>query len=171
MLDILKEYQKKCHLRNKSNDEETSKKLREGSLDNSSACSDVSVNNDAFTEGLKSPECVGILMNSMLNLEKEIGQIFKMLKKTEHRQIKGKCQLTDLAKGVDFTTQKFDEYEKDRREKDVIMANLPSEIKSANMKVENLEKKMDRQEQYSRRHCNLIHGLKKDKKESTDIEF
>ena len=58
MLDILKEYQKKCHLRNKSNDEETSKKLREGSLDNSSACSDVSVNNDAFTEGLKSPECV-----------------------------------------------------------------------------------------------------------------
>ena len=170
MLDILKEYQKKCHLRNKSNDEETSKKLREGSLDNSSACSDVSVNNDAFTEGLKSPECVGILMNSMLNLEKEIGQIFKMLKKTEHRQIKGKCQLTDLAKDVDFTTQKFDEYEKDRREKDVIIANLPSEIKSANMKVENLEKKMDRQEQYSRRHCNLIHGLKKDK-ESTDIEF
>ena len=69
-------------MRNKSNDEETSKKLREGSLDNSSACSDVSVNNDAFTEGLKSPECVGILMNSMLNLEKEIGQIFKMLKKT-----------------------------------------------------------------------------------------
>ena len=54
---------------------------------------------------------------------------------------------------------------------DVIIANLPSEIKSANMKVENLEKKMDRQEQYSRRHCNLIHGLKKDKKESTDIEF
>ena len=39
------------------------------------------------------------------------------------------------------------------------------------MKVENLEKKMDRQEQYSRGHCNLIHWLKEEKKESTDVEF
>ena len=43
---------KKRDLSNKSSDEEASKKLREGSLDNS-ACSDVSVNNeDPFTERL-----------------------------------------------------------------------------------------------------------------------
>ena len=52
-------------------------------------------------------------MNCMQNLEKQVGQIFKMLEKTEDRQIQGECQLTDLAKGVDFKTQKFDEYEKD----------------------------------------------------------
>ena len=51
----------------------------------------------------------------MQNLEKQVGQISKILKKTEDRQIKGKCQLTDLAKGVDFITQKF---EKDMYEKD-----------------------------------------------------
>ena len=36
------------------------------------------------------------------------------------------------------------------------------------MKVQSLEKKMDRQEQYSRRYCILIHGLKEEKCESTD---
>ena len=67
-----------------------------------------------------------------------------------------------------FITQKFDEYEKDRREKDAIIATLQSELKSASMKVEDLEKKMDRQEQYSRRNCILIHGLKEEQNKSTN---
>ena len=116
-------------------------KLCKGGLDNS-AVSDVSVNNeDPFTEGLKSPECESILMNCMHNLEKQVRQIFKMLEKTNDSQIKGECKLTDLAKGVEFITQKFDEYEKDRREKDSIIATLQNELKSASMKVEDLEKK------------------------------
>ena len=60
----------------------------------------------------------------MQNLEKQVGQIFKMLEKTEYGQIKGQCQLTDLAKGVEFITQKFDEYEKDRHEKGEIIVTL-----------------------------------------------
>ena len=107
-------------------------------------------------------------MNCMPNLEKQIGQVFKMLEKTEDRQIKGECQLTDLAKGVDFITQKFDDYEKDRHEKGAIIATLQSELKSASMKAEDLEKRMNRQEQYFRRNCILIHGLKEQKIESTD---
>ena len=91
-----------------------------------------------------------------------------MLEKTEDRQIKGECQLTDLAKGVEFITQKFDEYEKDSREKDPIIAALQSELKNFNIKVEDLEKKIERQEQYSRRNCNIIHGLKEEKNESAN---
>ena len=159
---------KKRDLNNKSSDEEASKKFREGSLDNS-ACSDVSVNNEnPFTEGLKSPECVSILMNCMQNLEKQVGQIFIMLEKTEDRHIKGEFQLTDLAKGADFLTQKFDEYEKNRREKEATIATLQSELKSASMKLEELEKTMDRQEQYSRRNCILIHGLKEENESADD---
>ena len=104
----------------------------------------------------------------MQGLQKQVRQTFKMLEKTEDRQIQGKCQLIDLAKGVDFITQKFDEYEKDRREKDRITASLQSELKSASMKVEDLEKKIKRKEQYSRRNCILIHRLKEEKNESTD---
>ena len=59
----------------------------------------------------------------------------------EDRQIKGECQLTDSTKRVEFITQKPDEYEKDRREKDAIIATLQNELKSAFMKVEDLEKK------------------------------
>ena len=36
------------------------------------------------------------------------------------------------------------------------------------MKAEDLEKNMDRQEQYSRRNCILIYGLKEELNESTD---
>ena len=104
----------------------------------------------------------------MQNLEKQVGQIFKMLEKIEGRQIKDECQLADLAKGVDFITQKFDECEKDRREKDAVTATLQSELNSAGMKVEDLEKKVDRQEQYSRGNCILIHRLKEEKNDSTD---
>ena len=103
----------------------------------------------------------------MQNLEKQVGQIFRMIEATEDSQIKGECQLTDLAKGVEFITQKFDEYEKDRREKDALIVTLQNELKSASMKVEDLEKKMERQEQYSRRNCILIQGLKEEKNEST----
>ena len=77
----------------------------------------------------------------MQDLEKQVGQIFKMLEKTEDRQIKDDCQLTDSAKGVDFITHKFDEYEKDGHEKDAIIVTIQSELKSANVKVEDLEKK------------------------------
>ena len=77
----------------------------------------------------------------MQNLEKQVGQIFKMLKKTEDCQIKGECQLTDLAKGVEFITQKSDEYEKDWHEKDAIISTLQNELMKASMKVEDLEKK------------------------------
>ena len=49
-------------------------------------------------------------MNCMKNLEKQVGKIFKMLGKIQDHQIKGECQLTNLARGVDFITQKFEEY-------------------------------------------------------------
>ena len=106
----------------------------------------------------------------MQNLEKQVGQIFKMLEKTKDCQIKGECQLTDLEKGVNFITQKFDEYEKDRCEKGATVTTLQNELRIASIKVESLEKKkkMERQEQYFRRNCILIHGIKEEKNESTD---
>ena len=46
-----------------------------------------------------------------------------------------------MAKGVDFITQK---YEKDQHEKDAIIATLQYELKSANLKVKDPVKKMDK---------------------------
>ena len=52
--------QKKRDLSNNSNDGETSKKPREGSL-NTSTSSDIP--DDLFTESLNDPDCVAILLN------------------------------------------------------------------------------------------------------------
>ena len=49
--------------------------------------------------------------------------------------------------GADFITRKFDDYETDQRKKVAIIATLQRDLESVNMKVENLEKKMNRQEQ------------------------
>ena len=69
-----------------------------------------------------------------------------------------------MAKGVEFITQTFDEYEKDS-----IIVTLQNGLKSASMKAEDLwGKKIERQEQYSKRNFILIHGLKVEKNESTD---
>ena len=39
-----------------------------------------------------------------------------------------------------------------------------------NERIEELESKIDRQEQYSRRNCILIHGTAENKEENTDLQ-
>ena len=71
-------------------------------------------------------------MNCMQNFKKQVGQVFKMLEKTGDRQLTINVNsLLIRQKGVEFIIQKFDEYEKDRREKDAIIATLQNELKSA----------------------------------------
>ena len=49
-----------------------------------------------------------------------------------------------------------------------MIATLENELKSTSMKVGDLDKRKERQEQYLRRNCILIHGLKEEKNRSTD---
>ena len=83
-------------------------------------------------------------------------------------QIKGDKQLIDLTSSVEFLTSKFDEIERERKEKDELINILQIEVSSLKVEVKNLEKKSDDQEQYSRRNCLLIHGWTETKTEDTD---
>ena len=56
---------KKRDLSDNSNQEESSKKLKDGSL-NTSKASDIL--DEVFTESLKSPDCVSILLSSIKNV-------------------------------------------------------------------------------------------------------
>ena len=49
-----------------------------------------------------------------------------------------------------------------------MIATLENELKSTSMKVGDLDKRKERQEQYLRRNFILIHGLKEEKNKSTD---
>ena len=99
----------KRDLSDQSCDGEEPKKAREGSLNDSS------VSLDVFTEGMKSPECLHILVNCMKNIEAKIKEIWEMNQVTLDNQIKGECQLGDLVKSIEFYDEKFDELERDNR--------------------------------------------------------
>ena len=75
-----------------------------------------------------------------------------MCEKTKDSQIKGESQLNSLNVAMDFVTNKFEEYERERQEKDKIIDTMKSDMVKMKEKIEKLERIVDRQEQYSRRN-------------------
>ena len=71
---------------------ESSKKQHEESLNDSS----VSESTEVFAGGLKSPESVSTLFNSLQNSEKEMKILRNIVQTIQENQIKGSTQLTDL---------------------------------------------------------------------------
>ena len=141
--------------------DDDSKKPREGS---SGSYTDEA---DIFEEGVESADCRKVLFNCLKNLEQIMNDLYMLANSNKEMQIKGDKQLIDLTSSVEFLTTKFDELEKERKEKDELINSLQIEVSSLKVEVKNLEKKADDQEQYSRR-CLLIHGLNERKTEDTD---
>ena len=83
-------------------------------------------------------------------------------------QIKGDKQLEELKSSVEVMSDKFDEYEKDRKEKEKIINGLQNEVSFLKERIDLLEKKSDDSEMYSRRNCLLVHGVEEQEQENTD---
>ena len=152
---------KKRDLSGDSNPEEERKKIRDGS---SASNTD---NYDVFEEGLESPECKEILFNCLRNLQEKVTEIFNLAQDTKNMQIKGDKQLEELKSSVEVMSDKFDEYEKDRKEKEKIINGLQNEVSFLKERIDLLEKKSDDSEQYSRRNCLLVHGVEEQEQENT----
>ena len=153
---------KKRDLSGDSNPEEERKKIRDGSsASNTDNC-------DVFEEGLESPECKEILFNCLRNLQEKVTEIFNLAQDTKNMQIKGDKQLEELKSSVEVMSDKFDEYEKDRKEKEKIINGLQNEVSFLKERIDLLEKKSDDSEQYSRRNCLLVHGVEEQEQENTD---
>ena len=75
------------------------------------------MSDNAFAGSLKCPSCVGFLFNCLRNVEKQIKEIFVLTKSTQEKQIKDERQLNDLHDSVQFISNNFKEYEKDRAKK------------------------------------------------------
>ena len=89
-----------------------------------------------------------------------------MFLESKENQIKGAEQLTELTESVKFISEKFDKYEKERN-KDEIIEELKKENADLKEHPKDVEQNVDRQEQYSRRNCLLIHGIKEERNENT----
>ena len=153
---------KKRDLSDQSDSGEQQKKAREGSLEENPEVDSV------FTTSMDSPECLQILFNCLQNVEKSVKEIHEMQEKTQSSQIKGELQLKDLSEAVEFITKKFDQYETERKEKEKIINDLQGKLSEMSNEIEVLKNSLDRQQQYSRRNCVLIHGIPEEKGEDTD---
>ena len=121
-----------------------------------------------FEEGVESADFRKVLFNCLKNLEEKMNDIYLLPNNNKEMQIKGDKQLIDFTSSVELWISKFDELEKERKEKDELINSLQIEVFSLKVEVKNLEKKAEDQEQYSRRNCLLIHGLTETKTEDTD---
>ena len=101
---------------------------------------------DVFTEGMKSPECLHILVNCMKNIEAKIKEIWYINHVTQDNQIKGECQLRDLVKSIEFYNEKFDELERDNRKKEEKTNELKEKSREMDKKINDLNRDIDRQE-------------------------
>ena len=155
-------------LSDQSENGEESEKLREGSV-GSNAESNEEVSRET-PELDTNPVIVTenqSVEDTLKDLQAKMVKIFKLAQKTSESQIKGEQQLIDLTKSVKYISEQFDEYEKDRKEKEEIIKNLEGKVNNLET-VAKLVKQADNQEQYSRRNCLLVHGLPESTLENTD---
>ena len=71
-----------------------------------------------------------------------------MCEKTKDSQIKGASQLNLLSEVMDFMTNKFEGYERERQEKGKIRDSMKRYMVNMKEKIEKLERIVDRPKQY-----------------------
>ena len=67
-----------------------------------------------------------------------------------------------------LSTKKFEEFEKDLKKKEEEIKLLRKENSYLNKRLDEMDAVVDRQEQYSRRNCLLVHGIVEETVEDTD---
>ena len=79
--------------------------------------------------------------------------------------------MEEINESIRFINEKCKEMEANRKETDRQSSELKNEVKSLNKKVETMDRSLDCHEQYSRRNCFLIHGVKENEKDNTEKVF
>ena len=123
---------------------------------------------DVFRGSLRTPECGEILIKSLRSVEQKMNEMIALVKTTQESQNKGELHISKLKESFDFISAKFDEYEKYRKQKEEKIKILEDNNLKMHDKIAISEEQIDRQEQYSRCNCILLHGIPKSKGEFTD---
>ena len=77
-----------------------------------------------------------VLCNFMKNLEKKMNELFQITSSAKGSEMKGEPQLKDLNEAFNFISTKFDESEKERKQREQIINNLEENVFVMNKKVE-----------------------------------
>ena len=154
----------KRQLSEQSNNGEESKKLREEGSQTDSG----DVWDDVFLVGLPSDQANSAMIQYMKRFEAQLKDLHNTTEQTKNSQIKGEEHLRELTKFIEFANNRFDEYEKEKKEKDELIKNLRKDVNDMAGISDNLSLCLDRQEQYSRRNCLLLHNIPETSNENTD---
>ena len=76
--------------------------------------------------------------------------------------------MEEVTETIKFINKKPEMIEADRKEKERLILEPKNEVKTLNEKIGAMDRSLDCHEQYSRRNCLLIHGVKENEKEDTD---
>ena len=115
---------KKRDLTGDWNQEKAAKELKERSLNTNTDIPD-----EALTDSLKSSDCVNILSSCIKNVEK---------------QIEKEKQIVEVKEAIDFISNQFDEYEKDRKEKEERIKTLEDCLINMSKLVDSLSGQIDK---------------------------
>ena len=89
-------------------------------------------------------------------------------KKATKSQIKDEKQLSVLTDSVQQASDKFDEYEKDKKINNEQIIKLQTQVTELTDKLSKLSLQVYEQKQYSRRNCFLIHDVDENRNADTD---
>ena len=89
-------------------------------------------------------------------------------KKATESQIKDEKQLSVLTDSVQQASDKFDEYERDKKINNEQITKLQTQVTELTDKLSKLSVQVYEQEQYSRRNCFLIHDVDENRNAGTD---
>ena len=76
------------------------------------------------------------MLEYLKNLEVKISEIHNLSNDTRSMQIKGDKQLADLTQLIKLMLEKFNEFEKDRKEKEKLISSLKQDVNSLNATVD-----------------------------------
>ena len=154
----------KRHLSDQSNNGDEPKRHREeGSQTDSNSCWD-----DIFLEGLEDSECNSPVIKFLKRLDAQIKDLSSSAEVTQNSQIKGEQHLNQVLASMDLINEKFESFKEELKEKDKKITILENNVSMLSTTVDVLNKQLDRQEQYSRRNCLLIHNIPENEDENTD---
>ena len=152
---------KKRELSNNSNDKQDTKNQRKASS------MELSFEKASDGDVFKFPKIWGLYFD----IEKMYEKYWKenvATKSTKESQIKKELQLVSMNKTINFISEKFDEFEKNRREKDEIIKNLSKETSKMAQRIDKLDNLVDLHEKYSWCNSLLLHGNAETNDENMD---
>ena len=156
---------KKRGLSDKSKDGDERKKQREGSLEMSIETDQ----NEVFSENSNSSESPNTLLECFKKLEAEVKHLSAISTTTRDEQIKGTGELKELNKSIIHSNERIEAYEKEKIEREKQIEDLKEEVHDLKEKLIEVDTTLDRREQYSRRNCLPLHGIKENDHEDTDL--